>query len=460
MRFNPERAAIRFGCGLSPKYSNPTSVDDMLSRLQGPDFAAEKFPIPGFDEALAKLREAARLRRAYKKAEAGEAQETAKEVLRLARRNQWREKLRLISLSITRRAITEDGFRERLVAFWADHFTAIPKSSDWNSSIAHYIEESIRPNVALPFNVMLRAVATSPLMLHYLDQNRSVGPNSRAAKRSNGRRGLNENLARELMELHTLGVDGPYTQTDVRELARLIAGLGFEADTGFVFHDNYSDPGTKDVLGVRYGDKRKLEEIFRALDNLATHPATARHLSRKLAVHFVGDNPDPDLVSAMERRYIETKGELTQVYEVMLSHPSSWGGEPANVKQPMDFIGSSLRALDIRASHMPGDNPGKMRELFLAPLILMGQGWGRPTGPDGWPEEDHEWITPQRFAARLQWAMIAPFRLRRVLPDPRDFVDAALGSFAPEEVRFAAKAAESRSEGIGVVLASPAFQRM
>ena len=101
-----------------------------------------------------------------------------------------------------------------------------------------------------------------------------------------------------------------------------------------------------------------------------------------------------------------------------------------------------------------------MRALFHAPLALMGQQWGQPAGPDGWPEADADWITPQRLAARLQWAMTAPFALRRVLPDPRDFAQTALGRFAPETVRFAAGAAETRAEGIGIVLASPAFQRM
>ncbi|MEL7206567.1 MAG: DUF1800 family protein, partial [Pseudomonadota bacterium] len=107
-----------------------------------------------------------------------------------------------------------------------------------------------------------------------------------------------------------------------------------------------------------------------------------------------------------------------------------------------------------------GKNVRRVRRFFYGPLILMGQEWGRPAGPDGWPEADEQWITPQRLAARLQWAMSAPIALRKTLPDPREFVEIALGSLAPDEVRFAAGAAETRPEGVGVILSSAAFQRM
>ncbi|MEM7733758.1 MAG: DUF1800 family protein, partial [Pseudomonadota bacterium] len=200
--------------------------------------------------------------------------------------------------------------------------------------------------------------------------------------------------------------------------------------------------------------------IHAALEDLATHAATARHITRKLAVHFVGDTPDPALVGALERRFNETRGDLLSVYETLLSHPGAWGHQPGNVKQPFDFIGSSLRALDVQPRQMPMKRLGRMRRFFYDPLTLMGQTWGRPTGPDGWPEADEDWITPARLAARLQWAMFTPLRLRRTLPDPRDFVDVALGGQATEQVRFAAKAAETRPEGVGLVLSSVAFQRM
>ena len=156
----------------------------------------------------------------------------------------------------------------------------------------------------------------------------------------------------------------------------------------------------------------------------------------------------------------ETTQELA-LYEPMLTHPAAWKARPGNVKQPLDFVGSTLRALDLEPRHLQqGDKIGRYRAFYVLPMALMGQPWGKQLGPDGWPEEDDEWITPQRLAARVQWAMTMPFRLRKELPDPRAFVDTALGRTAPESVRFAASAAESRAEGIGIVLASPAFNRM
>ncbi|MEO1140690.1 MAG: DUF1800 family protein, partial [Pseudomonadota bacterium] len=202
-----------------------------------------------------------------------------------------------------------------------------------------------------------------------------------------------------------------------------------------------------------------LDHIMDVMDDLATHPATGRHLARKLAIHFVSDDPDPELVEALEQQFAATSGDLLAVYEVLLTHPKSWSPEARNVKQPIDFVGSTLRALDLVPRHIP-DDFRKLRRHVLGPMTLMGQSWGVPLGPDGWPEADAAWITPQRMAARLQWGMTIPFLLKRLLPDPREFVEIALGDTAPEPVRFAAAAAETRAEGVGIVLASPAFHRM
>ena len=196
------------------------------------------------------------------------------------------------------------------------------------------------------------------------------------------------------------------------------------------------------------------------LDDLAAHPATARHIAQKLAVHFVSDRPDADMTQAMSDRFLETGGNLLSVYETMLSYSAAWIREGGNVKQPIDFIGSSLRALSVEPEYIPVSNFRKMQVMMTAPLTLMGHQWGRPAGPDGLPEDDPDWITPQRLAARLQWGMTVPRRLKKVLPDPREFAHMALGHTVPEPVRFAASAAESRAEGIGIILASPAFQRM
>jgi len=176
-------------------------------------------------------------------------------------------------------------------------------------------------------------------------------------------------------------------------------------------------------------------------------------------VHFVSDTPDPDLIQHIAGRYADTGGDLQSVSSAMLEHPSAWVETLRNVKPPMDFIASACRALAPDPDRLDGLKAGFARRLFMKPLKLMGQPWQRPNGPDGWAEYDQAWITPQGVSTRLLWALSAPQRLRPDLPDPSTFVTAALGPFAPQSVHFAAQAAESRSDGIGLVLASPAFQR-
>ena len=270
-----------------------------------------------------------------------------------------------------------------------------------------------------------------------------------------------ENLAREMLELHTLGVDGAYTQGDVRQLAELLTGVTFDLKEGFRFRPAFSEPGAETVLGREYGGGRaQINDVFRAIDDLARHPETGRHIARKLAMHFISDQPDASIINVMADRFNETGGDLMQIYRAMLEHPAAWEPTARNVKQPIDYMGSALRALDIEPRHMPLRKPAKMVNGFLTPLALMGQKWGRPLGPDGWPEADEAWITPQRLAARLQWGMMAPTLLRRKLPDPREFVQMVLDDEVPGPLQFATAAAESRAEGIAIVLASPAFQRM
>jgi len=244
----------------------------------------------------------------------------------------------------------------------------------------------------------------------------------------------------------------------VRDFALLLTGLSYHPDQGFVYRPNMAEPGAETVLGVSYGgDTATMGDIDAALQDLALHPATGTHLAWKLAVHFVGDDPDADMVVAMANAYVAAKGDLVPMYEAMLAHPAAWEGA-GNVKQPLDFIGSSLRALDIR--DLPLRQSDKLGLLLEQPMALMGQPWARPEGPDGWPEADEDWINPQRLAGRLQWALNVPRVLTRNLPDPRALLGQVLARPAPEALSFAAKAAETRAEGVALILSSPAFQRM
>ncbi|KIC13563.1 DUF1800 domain-containing protein [Leisingera sp. ANG-Vp] len=460
MRFDSDLAEIRFGAGLSPRLQPPDSAEQMLSRLQGRDLMAERFPVSSFDDAFEAAREFRQLARARRKQRGLPGYKAADDAFKSYRRQRNETWLGWHRQRLQRHVLTKDGFRERLALFWADHFTAQGKSGPMRALAGPYAETVIRPHLAGRFEDMLIAAVTSPLMLHYLDQNRSAGPDSRAAQRRKRLRGLNENLAREVLELHTLGVDGPYSQTDVRQLAELFTGLTSSGEQGFVYRRGMAEPGSETVLGETYGGgKPSLKQVLAALRDLARHPATARHIAWKLAVHFVSDTPAPALVAHLAARFEETGGALMPVYTALLEHPEAWQPALGNVKPPFDYVASACRALNLPDARMAALRPGQIRRLLLRPLAQMGQRWEFSGGPDGWAEEDEAWITPQALAARLQWAMAVPQRLQKALPDPRDFARTALGGFANERVQFAASAAETGAEGIGLVLASPAFQR-
>ncbi|MFX0544069.1 DUF1800 domain-containing protein [Roseovarius sp. S1116L3] len=460
MPFDPETADIRFGCGLGPGLAPPSSVSEMMDRLRGPDRAKADFPIPETSAYMDWMRQVRAARKARRKAKGDDAHREAKRAYRKMRRRSRADAAGWTGQMLLRRARTEDGLRERLTAFWADHFTARGVGFVWPQAHLPYVETAIRPHVAGRFGDMLRAVSQEPLMLTYLDQAVSVGPNSAVAPEK-GRGGLNENLAREMLELHTLGGGGPYDQGDVAALARLLTGLSFKLRDGFAYRPDLAEPGPHVLLGQSFGGGApEAVHLHAALDMLATHPATARHLARKMAVHFVADAPDAAMVDEMATAFLETGGDLAAMTLAMLEHPAAWAAPRQNVKSPVDFIGSALRALDLVPAHIPTGDAKLMNRLFLTPLQLMGQPYGAPPGPDGWPEADADWITPQRLAARLNWAMSVPFRLRRTLPDPQEFARAALGSKLPSAVKDAAARAETRAEGIGLVLASPAFQRV
>jgi len=456
--FDPVLAEIRFGVGVSPVIAAPGSVDEMLARLIGADAAAAAFPVPVWAEAEPSPRQFREV--ALSVREAGtEAEREAAEALRDAQREAGRELVATNMVAeLGRSVITQDGMRERLTRFWADHFTIRATTGNTRHLVSPYVEETIRPHLAGRFATMLRAVATHPMMLLYLDQHLSMGPNSTAAQRNN--RGLNENMARELLELHTLGVDGSYDQSDVRQLAKLLTGLSYTPQNGFAFRAQNAEPGAETVLGRSYGGgEARLDDILAALDDLAVHPDTARHLSAKLARHFIGPEPAPDLLAAMVERYLDSEGDLLATYEAMLRHPQAWGPERRNVKQPMAFLATAMRALAVPPDRLKSASLQDVRRIVMRPMRVMGQPWQEPPGPDGWAEEDSAWVTPQGMAGRITWAMTMPRQLVTELPDPRDFVQHALGPTPPEAVSFAAGAAESVTDGIGVILASAAFQR-
>lgn len=460
MTFTPHMAERRFGYGLAPHVAAPRTPAQMLDTVAGADVGQTAFPIPDFAYLRSLMVEKRKLDKRGKALRGTpEAQAISKQTKLLNRRLRG-ERAQWFAQTQLRRIHGHQNFRERLVAFWGDHFTALGKRGLLRRGTSPYLEDAVRPHINGRFVDMLVACVSHPLMLHYLDQENSVGPNSPwGLDQSRRRRGMNENLAREVLELHTLGVGGPYDQTDVRQLAELFTGMGYKRETGFRFRKKMAEPGAETVLGKTYGPKPTMQPIREVLNDLAAHPATAAHLARKLAVHFVGDEPDSDLIRALTDAYLDNDGALMPVYETLLAHPASWRTTQMNIRPPAEFVSTALRALAVPPQAFAPLGEREISDLFYKPMALMGQVWQKPGGPDGWPEEDSAWITPQGIAARLEWAVHAPARLLDALPDPRDFVSVALGPTVPTRVRFAAKAAESRAEAIGLILASPAIQR-
>lgn len=460
MQFDPHLADIRFGCGLCAQVAPPRSVEAMLKSLDAPDTIAAHFPVETFEEFSQRIAQRIELTKIRRKNRGSPEALAAKKAARVLNKEARIAQAVWMGQHLNRWVATKTPLRERLTMFWADHFTATGKAGIIRRGATPYVESAIRPNITGLFEDLLLSAVLHPLMVHYLDQDRSVGPNSAQAARGGKLTGLNENLAREVLELHTLGVGGPYTQTDVTQLAELLTGVTNVPPVRLNFRKNMAEPGSETVLGKTYGgDNPHIRDVRAVLRDLARHPATARHIAQKLAVHFVADTPDPALVAALEARFLETGGDLAQVTHALLTHPSAWGPSRTNVKHPFVFMGSALRALAVPPSAIAALDERAARRIFAAPLVQMGHVWEKPAGPDGLPEEDSAWIVPQGIAARLQWAITVPPQLMEQLPDPRDFVQTALGPFATPAVKFAAGAAETRWDGIGLILASPAFQR-
>ncbi len=449
-------AALRFGAGLSPRLAAPEGAEALMADLTGPDRMAKAWPMITTAEASVMYARYSPAKKADKGTAATMAVDDLKGELNAAVEGAFRA-------TAARWLDAETGFRERLTSFWSDHFSVRARNARHRAFAPAFVSDAIRPHVAGRFGDMLKAAVTHPMMLVYLDQVMSFGPHSAFAKRLARKDrvvGLNENLGREVLELHTLGVGGAYVQDDVRQLAELLTGLGLTATGGTEFRDAIAEPGTETVLGRTYGgDPAKLADVHAALDDLAVHPDTARHIARKLAVHFVADEPDAGLLDAMTRAFQASGGDLTAVCRAMLDHDAAWAGFGSKVRQPFDYVLTGMRALGLRGQDVMAMRGKGVRFAMAQPMRLMGQPWLAPEGPDGWPEAAADWVTPQGMAARIDWAMQAPASVRPDLPDPRGFVAQALGDAADEALIWAADKAETKEEGVGLILASPAFNR-
>lgn len=299
---------------------------------------------------------------------------------------------------------------------------------------------------------MLVAVETHPAMLAFLDNQQSIGPNSRGGQRRG--RGLNENLAREILELHTLGVDGGYSQADVTALAAMITGWTFVGRRGrqgepgdFLFNANLHEPGAHTLLGRAYADDG-FAQGRRALGDLARHPATARHVATKLARWFVADEPPAKLVAALAETFRKTGGDLAAVSAALISSNEAWSAPATKLRTPFEFVVAAWRALGRQPDFGPMERA----------LLAMGQPLWRPPGPNGFTSDARMLAAPDALRARIDFAAVWARQAGGGV-DPRALVETALGPLASLQTRQAAGRAESRPEAIALLLMSPEFQR-
>jgi uncharacterized protein (DUF1800 family) len=344
---------------------------------------------------------------------------------------------------------SEIGFAERLVWFWSNHFCVSAAKGIVRSLAGCYEREAIRPHVLGRFADMLIAAETHPAMLVYLDNARSIGPNSPAGIRRN--KGLNENLAREILELHTLGVRTDYTQDDVTKFAKVITGWTVvppkQADGGeFVFNPRLHEPGAQKIVGKLY-PAGGFEQGRAVLADLARHPATARHVATKLVRHFVADEPSPALVDRLTKVFLDTDGDLKQVAKSLVNAPEAWTEARSKLKRPSEWMMTALRAA--------GAPPADVRPLIQA-QVMLGEPLWQPPAPKGFDETSDSWMGG--LARRID---VAQQLARRIggLADPKETLETALGPLASAETRQAIARAESRPQALALLLMSPEFQR-
>ncbi|MCG3783278.1 DUF1800 domain-containing protein [Delftia acidovorans] len=356
---------------------------------------------------------------------------------------------------------TPAPFVERLVHFWSNHFAVSVEKPVVLDLAGAYEAEAIRPHVLGRFEDLLLAAVRHPAMLVYLDQAQSVGPASPAAQRAARRnpdktRGLNENLAREIMELHTLGVRSGYTQQDVTEFARALTGwsLGNDAGSpaasaGFQYRPALHEPGPRRLLGRSYAAGGQ-EQALAILRDLAASPATALHVATKLARHFVADDPPPALVQRLAAAYQRSGGDLPAVYRALIDSPEPWAAPATKFKTPWEWAVSSMRALGRR----------ELKGAQAAGLLnQLGQPVWRPGSPAGYDDIAASWAAPdalvrrvelaQRLAAQAGNSVDARALAPRLLPGD------ALGAGTAEAIARS----ESGSGALALLLVSPDFLR-
>ena len=452
-------AATRFGLGAKPGeilYARDDPDAWLLAQIR-PLLGAD-LPSPGQPSSAQRLLEFRELQRERQQARvdgAGQSKfDPVQAVGKLIRDDTGADFLARVRLATG----TDTGFRERWALFWANHFTVSASKAQIATLIGPFEQEAIRPRVFGRFENMLVAASSHPAMLLYLDQAQSVGPDTIAAaylSRGGKKAGLNENLAREIMELHTVGVDAGYTQADVTEFARemtgwSLGGLQESPDRAgkFLFRPAAHEPGTRTIMGKRYPEDGQAQALA-VMKDLAASPHTANHIALKLARHFVADDPPPSLVAKLRKTYLGTGGDLAEVARTLVLAPEAWRPAPAKFKTPYEFVVSAWRAAGASPDALPK----------VAPVLnAMGQKPYSAPSPKGWSEDAANWCAPDALIKRMAWSQaLAAEQLGG--RDPSELARDALGARLTPPVAQAIARAETREEGLAILLMSPEFLR-
>ena len=467
-----EIAVLRFGLGAKPG-DLAAAADDprawLKNQTRGPAILAGNTALAPSDQIFAALVEA---REAKQKMKQDAAEGADPKVAFNAIREAYQPHYRAQVLARTQSAVlTTRPFAERLVHFWSNHF-AVSADKGVVYGLAGTLEnEAIRPHVAGRFIDLLLAVEQHPAMIAFLDNQYSVGADSVAAqfitraarfrapdaKAPKRQFGINENLAREILELHTLGVNGGYTQTDVTSFAQIITGWSIGGGKGrlaggtpgrFYFRDNLHEPGPKKFMGKTYTEdgQRQGEAV---LADLARRPETANFIATKLVRHFISDNPPPAAVARLSRVFSSTGGDLPSVYAALIDSPESWEPEARKFKTPQDFVFSTLRALNV--------SPNQPEEVIRT-FDLLGQRQYTPGSPAGWPDTAKSWDGSDALMHRVLWASRVGAKYESGI-EPTNLAAASLGGYARPETLTALRRAASSGQALALLLMSPEFQR-
>jgi uncharacterized protein (DUF1800 family) len=444
-------AATRFGLGARPGEIETARSDPqgwLAGQIGSPQTASLQGPLSSRD-ALERLR--TDYREMLQRLQTGEGaeDEDLQQQVRMALRQPL---LQAITARTGLAAQTSAPFSERWIRFWSNHFTVAANSAPMSLLAPSLETEIIRPGAFGRFEDLLVAVETHPAMLFYLDNASSVGPNSRAGRRRG--RGLNENLAREALELHTLGVNGGYEQADVEALARMLTvwtignqRMHLPRSWGLsLFDGRIHEPGAQTMLGRRFEDTGE-DQAPAALRFLAAHPSTQRFIARKLATHFLADRPAEADIAHLERAWADSAGDLAVMARAVTTAPSAFSPEPAKFKTPEEYLISCLRGLNIPALE-PQRLGGALRALGQTPFTAP--------SPAGWPDAEAEWAGGDAVMKRLEFANAVAGRLGRN-GAPRERGPAILGARLSGRTAQAVARAESAEQGLVLLLMSPEF---